>query len=402
VTALTGWLIFFGTVLFILAVLMIPVRAVADYKENFSLKIKFLFFFSKTVFPMKEKEKTEKPKEQKTEKSVRIQQAEKAFANYAGFWIADAVYTEEQALETLRRSLDAAKWADADFVQHAASNETFTLTREYLPVYRLTAKVEYSYKVKAEDKKDDEQALPETEEKKPKAVEKTETKSVEVFLNETPEQLGAGELSGAVRKLEGVERSETFALARLEYAIPVKKGERALMEKAAKLTPVKGAKIKFTEENYEVVLLPVLVATCVFRDRKYVSRINLGNGKCAVSYPVSAKLSDGVEKSMRSAGTAKLCSFFAFLYTLTFGVLALVGKIRKVSSVETPMLIVLFALVAVPILAISRAASYKRDKLIRSAKEKGTLPKVTPAKLWSLLAWAVAIFSAVLFALYGF
>lgn len=67
---MTGWLIFFGTVLFILAVLMIPVRAVADYKESFSLKIKFLFFLSKTVFPMKEKEKTEKPKEQKTEKTA--------------------------------------------------------------------------------------------------------------------------------------------------------------------------------------------------------------------------------------------------------------------------------------------------------------------------------------------
>lgn len=60
-----GWLIFFGILLFILAVLMIPVRAVADYKEEkFSLKIKFLFFFSYTVFPMKEKKKEEKPKEE--------------------------------------------------------------------------------------------------------------------------------------------------------------------------------------------------------------------------------------------------------------------------------------------------------------------------------------------------
>ena len=67
---MTGWLIFFGTVLFILAGLMIPVRAVADYKEEFSLKIKFLFFFSKTRFPKNEKEKTEKPKEQKTEKTA--------------------------------------------------------------------------------------------------------------------------------------------------------------------------------------------------------------------------------------------------------------------------------------------------------------------------------------------
>ena len=74
---MTGWLIFFGTVLFILAVLMIPVRAVADYKESFSLKIKFLFFFSKTVFPMKEKEKTEEPKEQKTEKAAEEPKKEK-------------------------------------------------------------------------------------------------------------------------------------------------------------------------------------------------------------------------------------------------------------------------------------------------------------------------------------
>lgn len=68
---MTGLYIFFGIIFFILAVLMIPVRAVADYKESFSLKIKFLFFFSYTVFPMKEKQKDEKTgeKKQKTEKA---------------------------------------------------------------------------------------------------------------------------------------------------------------------------------------------------------------------------------------------------------------------------------------------------------------------------------------------
>jgi len=64
---LTGLLIFLGTIILILGILMIPVHAAAYYKEEFSLIIKFLFFFKYTVFPMKkkEKEKTEKPEPKK-------------------------------------------------------------------------------------------------------------------------------------------------------------------------------------------------------------------------------------------------------------------------------------------------------------------------------------------------
>ena len=52
---MTGLYIFLGIILFILAVLMIPVHVAADYKDEFSLKIKFLFFFKYVIFPMKEK-----------------------------------------------------------------------------------------------------------------------------------------------------------------------------------------------------------------------------------------------------------------------------------------------------------------------------------------------------------
>ncbi|MBQ7874422.1 MAG: DUF2953 domain-containing protein [Oscillospiraceae bacterium] len=63
---MTGWLIFGGIILLILGILMIPVHAAADYKEEFSLRIRFLFFFNIQLFPMKEKtEKEEKPKEEK-------------------------------------------------------------------------------------------------------------------------------------------------------------------------------------------------------------------------------------------------------------------------------------------------------------------------------------------------
>ena len=63
---MTGWLIFFGIILFILGVLMIPVHAEAGYKEDFSLRIKFLFFFKMQIIPADEKKKKEeKPKEEK-------------------------------------------------------------------------------------------------------------------------------------------------------------------------------------------------------------------------------------------------------------------------------------------------------------------------------------------------
>ena len=71
---MTGLYIFLGIILFILAVLMIPVHVAADYKDEFSLKIKFLFFFKYVIFPMKEKKKEkeekqkEEPKTEETEK----------------------------------------------------------------------------------------------------------------------------------------------------------------------------------------------------------------------------------------------------------------------------------------------------------------------------------------------
>lgn len=77
---MTGWLIFFGIILFILGVLMIPVHAAADYKEEFSLKIRCLFFLEFQIFPMKEKaKKEEKPKEEKpkTEKTKQKPEKEK-------------------------------------------------------------------------------------------------------------------------------------------------------------------------------------------------------------------------------------------------------------------------------------------------------------------------------------
>ena len=76
---MTGLYIFLGIIIFILAVLMIPVHAVADYKDSFSLKIKFLFFFKYDIFPMKEKKKEEKEKQEepKAEKSSEEKQKEK-------------------------------------------------------------------------------------------------------------------------------------------------------------------------------------------------------------------------------------------------------------------------------------------------------------------------------------
>ena len=67
---MTGLYIFLGIILFILAVLMIPVHVAADYKEEFSLKIKFLFFFKYVIFPMKEKKKEKEEKQKEKPKNA--------------------------------------------------------------------------------------------------------------------------------------------------------------------------------------------------------------------------------------------------------------------------------------------------------------------------------------------
>ena len=74
---MTGLYIFLGIIIFILAVLMIPVHAVADYKDSFSLKIKFLFFFKSDILPMKEKKEEEKEKQEKPKKEKASEEKKK-------------------------------------------------------------------------------------------------------------------------------------------------------------------------------------------------------------------------------------------------------------------------------------------------------------------------------------
>lgn len=74
---MTGLLIFFGIIALILGILMIPVHAAAYYKEEFSLKIRFLFFFEYVLFPMKEKKKEEKPEKTETAKETAPEKTKK-------------------------------------------------------------------------------------------------------------------------------------------------------------------------------------------------------------------------------------------------------------------------------------------------------------------------------------
>lgn len=74
---MTGWLIFFGIILLLFGILMVPVHAEAYYKESFSLKIKFLFFFSYRVFPMNEKEKKEEKQKKESEKPAETEEKPK-------------------------------------------------------------------------------------------------------------------------------------------------------------------------------------------------------------------------------------------------------------------------------------------------------------------------------------
>ena len=75
--ALTGLLIFLGIIVLIFGILMVPVHAAAYYKEEFSLKIKFLLFFKYDIFPMKEKKKEEKKEKAAPEKEKVPEKAKK-------------------------------------------------------------------------------------------------------------------------------------------------------------------------------------------------------------------------------------------------------------------------------------------------------------------------------------
>ena len=69
-----GWIIFGGILLLFFVLLMIPVHITADWNEEISVKIRYLFI-RKTLYPFEEKK--EKPKEKKAQAKPAEQQKEK-------------------------------------------------------------------------------------------------------------------------------------------------------------------------------------------------------------------------------------------------------------------------------------------------------------------------------------
>ncbi len=86
-----GWLIFFGILLLILGILMIPVHAIAEYKEDFILDIKFLLFFKKRIIPFSKKEKTPEEKTEKKTKTEKNTKEKKPKRKYTPEEIVDMI-----------------------------------------------------------------------------------------------------------------------------------------------------------------------------------------------------------------------------------------------------------------------------------------------------------------------
>ncbi len=71
-----GWLIFGGILIFILALLMVPVHVIVDWNEKLSVRIRYLFI-KKTLFPLDKEKEEPKKEEEKKEKSSERQKNKK-------------------------------------------------------------------------------------------------------------------------------------------------------------------------------------------------------------------------------------------------------------------------------------------------------------------------------------
>lgn len=151
--------------------------------------------------------------------------------------------------------------------------------------------------------------------------------------------------------------------------------------------------------RYEVFFIPVLQATSHYEGKSYVSLINLNNGACVAAYPVSEKVTAGIDRAKAALKTSELCIAFAALFILTFGIFSLSEALKTGSSVPWAAVAAIFALELLPAFCFFRCSARKKADLERRAGENGKSPGIFFAVAFGVLSWIGALFAAVVFGL---
>lgn len=302
----------------------------------------------------------------------------KVFRGYSDFFLAEELLTEEDARKELLETLRSFRGIDGRFLSSASEEAFFTFEKSYIPVYRLSGDAEYLWGGKG-------------------AVEHRERRPLECVRFRAPKEIKAGEWNKEA--VSPVKEAEIPSPIFSDGMIPFKENERELRRTAADYSPDSAARIALDNRRYEVFFIPVLQATSHYEGKSYVSLINLNNGACVAAYPVSEKVTAGIDRAKAALKTSELCIAFAALFILTFGIFSLSEALKTGSSVPWAAVAAIFALELLPAFCFFRCSARKKADLERRAGENGKSPGIFFAVAFGVLSWIGALFAAVVFGL---
>ena len=304
--------------------------------------------------------------------------------------IVDIKYSAEEGLGLIVKHLQEDYFhLDEDFLLLAEKKQSFTVTRLFAPVYRGCGVANYYWK-KGSGKN---------------ATEHTSEVKTEAIASAAPAFLKAEEIGAQAICPTGMVVEEERLVAPKKPV--VKECVKLLKEKADGAKPQKKADCIVTQEDYELIYVPVMKAELEYGGKVYTHWVNLVNGVCKVEYAVSPAVHAAADKTMEKLARRKRSIFSCFLYALTFVIL---NVLQWQLGEETPaadggmeglLLTIILGGVALGALLVWAACfGYKKNKMVSRAVAKGKMPSAKGAVLWNLLAALLAIASVVLFTVF--
>ena len=180
-----------------------------------------------------------------------------------------------------------------------------------------------------------------------------------------------------------------------------------MKEEADEAKPTQKADCILTQENYQLIYVPVMKAELTYGDKVYTQWVNLVNGECQVEYAVAHDIVAAADKTMEKLARRKRSIFSCLLYALTFVALNVLqwqlGEPQKVDGgMEAWLLTVILGAIAVVELVLWAACfGYKKNKMIDRAVLENKMPSAKASVLWNLLAILLAIGSVAMFAVFA-
>lgn len=337
------------------------------------------------VTTVSEVKPVEEGKEEQKEPAFIPDSKENAPKKFTAYKVLNGGYSDEQALNLLRKKIFGYKEIHERFLKKVEGADSFRTEKKYVPVYCGGADVQYVWTTNTNGEE----------------VEHKEIRKVERAFSGARAELKANEfskndlvtLTAAKKKEELVDdKKYGFGKVKKEFNTAVKNA-----------LPEKGVKWAKRGEAYEVVYVPVMKCICMLDGEEYVGYVNLHNGECYSEYKVSEKLDKAAEKAVVSARMARQSLISNTVFTGVLCILTLLKGLYpdwdfSALTVDTTWVsLVLLGLAVLPALCCAGTFGYKKKTMIAKSVESGKLPSAMLARVLTLCGWVITLGAVALF-----